>query len=94
MLTGVGTTINNVSQLFLEAIYMHEKENAKLTPTAQYQTTICILTDSMCWHFFLLNLSTKPIMINEYTNLNGEKKEVIVKKVVDLLCSYIPEKCT
>ena len=93
MLTGGGTTINNVSQLFLEAIYMHKKENAKLT-TTQYQTTICILTDSMSWHFFLLNLSTKPITIDEYIKLYEEKNELIVKKVVDLLCSYIPEKCT
>ncbi len=42
VLTGGDTTMNDVSQLFLEAIYMHKKENAKLIPTKQYHFTICI----------------------------------------------------
>ena len=41
VLTGGDTTMNDVSQLFLEAIYMHKKE---LISTKQYNFTICILT--------------------------------------------------
>lgn len=70
---------------------MLKKENAKLT--RQYQSTICILTDSMSWHFFLLNLSVKLIIIQEYIKLYKEKNELIVKKVVDLLYTYVPAKC-
>ena len=44
VLTGGDTTMNDVSQLFLEAIYMHKKENAELISTKQYNFTICILT--------------------------------------------------
>ena len=93
MLTG-GPIMNYVSQLFLEAIYMHKKENEELTADKQYQSTICILTDSRSWHIFMLNLCVKPITIQEYIMLFEEKNELIVQKVVDLLYTYVPEKCT
>ena len=43
-LTGGDTMMNDVSQLFLEAIYKHKEENARLRPPKQYHFTVCILT--------------------------------------------------
>ena len=94
VLTGGDNIMNDVSQLFLEAIYMHAEENAKLRAAQQYDFIVCILTDSMSWHIFLLNLRGKPITIHTYIKISEEKNDLTVKKVVDLLCAFVPGKCS
>ena len=93
VLTGGETIMNDVAQLFLEAIYMHKEENAKLRPPKQYDCTLCILTDSMSWHCFLLSLRGKPITIHKYIKISEEQNDLTVKSVVDQLCTYVPENC-
>ena len=94
VLTGGDNIMNNVSQLFLEAIYMHTEENAKLRAAQQYDFIMCILTGSMSWHIFLLNLRGKPITIHTYMKISEERNDLTVKKVVDLLCAFVPGKCS
>ena len=94
MVTGGDTFMNDVSQLFLEAIYMHTEENAQLRPPKQYHFIVCILTDATSWHFFLLNLRGKPITIHKYIKLSEETTAVTVKTVVDLLCTFVPAQCS
>ena len=55
--------ISPVAQLFLEAMYTREKENLG------YEKMLCILTDWRTWHFFLLNLRSKLLVVENYIRI-------------------------
>lgn len=91
-LMGDDTTVNNLSQLFLEAVYMHNEENAKLEPSEKYKSIMCGLTDGAAWHIFVIDLTTRPITFLEYITIYEPANSEAAKRAVQLFCDYVPAK--
>lgn len=75
-LTGDAQTKKHCAQLFLEISYAKDKNFVKHRKS---DNILGILTDSMNWHFFLIDVHT-PFKIIRYSNLQCPE--------INVLCSY------
>lgn len=90
---GVGHEIMNsdakaVAQLFLEAHYVHELEGKT------YGSILCILTDWIHWHFFLVNVGKLPMELIKYgkmfVDLGERPPKELIKMIINNIFFYSP----
>lgn len=79
IITGDQKILNDLSQLFLEGIYVFEQEKE----SQRYDKLLLILTDALVWHFFTMDMSKKPLKVIKYCKIVGP--EIAVHEVTQIL---------
>lgn len=94
------TTVDPVSQLFLEAWYVRQKEDGKVP----YDKMLCILTNWEIWHCFILDVASMPVVVQDYIRVSldtttsttasssdtslGSHTDDVIQKIVNIACHY------
>lgn len=81
-ISGDSKLLNDISQLLLKSIYIHETEGRG------YSKLLCVLSDGLAWHFFLMDMSRKPLEVLTYISLHDLK--IPVSEVIGTILYFVP----
>ena len=81
VITGDSKTLNDISQLLLEGIYVHGQEG-------RYRKLLLVLTDAIVWHFFTIDMMKKPLQVIKYSKIQDQ--EIAVQEVIRTLLYNVP----
>ena len=85
-LTFTVTNVDPLSQLFLEASYIRQKE------TAHYKEILCILTNWTVWHCFHVDLAQTPFKIKNYMKVvadpDASSTGAAIQQIINIVSLY------